>query len=113
MGSPTFTNPRCSEIFPRRITMRSGQRKIRLGIQRCVGSLAGNEASITCGGNHSGVIGGKWTAGKENFHPSAPRLCFKAAAKLAVGGHASGNEDGSCRVLLGGSERARDQIIHD
>lgn len=65
------------------------------------------------GGDHRGIVGRERPAGEKRFEIAASGFLFEAAAQLAVGGDASGNEHGANGELLGGGKSAAEKVFDD
>src|SRR5208337_1609887 len=76
-----------------------GEGQVRLGIQRRISIIAGDEAHKSGRSNHRGVVCRERTDGKKYVNPTASRLIFERQAQLAIRGDAARNEIGARRVL--------------
>lgn len=83
-----------------------------VGGQVLTGKLAGDEMWPGGCGNHGSIVRGEGKRGEGNLDAAACGFGGEAAAQLAVGGHAAGNQDAGDTKCLGCCEGFFEQVAN-
>src|SRR5271168_345394 len=87
--------------------------KLRGRSEVVCGEVLGNELGPCGGGDHGGVVGGEGERGESDGQSATVSFGLKAAAKFAVGGDSTRDDDAMGAKGFGGSEGLALEVADD